>query len=169
MAVRPKKKKQRNKRSVRKTKLTTPGEDPRFSHPKFTEQRIAEALEKGAGTVTGAAAVLNCTRTTIYEYMERYPDLILVSDSERNRLIDLGEIGLRKALTPNKPEMWAIKFVLKTLGKRRGYVERHEFAGPDGGGIPLEQRDLSTAHDKMTDAINRISKRLADALPKGKS
>ena len=35
-------------------------------------------------------------------------------------------------------EPWAVAMVLKTIGKHRGYVERQEVTGADGGSITVK-------------------------------
>jgi hypothetical protein len=35
-------------------------------------------------------------------------------------------------------EPWAVAMVLKTIGKSRGYVERQEVTGADGGKVQIE-------------------------------
>ena len=51
----------------------------------------------------------------------------------REELVDIAEIRLRVAI--NNGEPWAIALVLKTMGKNRGYTERHEITGADGDSI----------------------------------
>lgn len=55
-------------------------------------------------------------------------------DNARGELIDISEQKLRAAVMNGEP--WAVAMVLKTLGKSRGYVERAERTGADGG--PLQ-------------------------------
>ena len=56
--------------------------------------------------------------------------------------MDISEQKLRAAVLNGEP--WAIALVLKTLGKKRGYVERTEIAGTDDGQpiqVVIKQRD----------------------------
>jgi hypothetical protein len=93
----------------------------------------------------------------MYRYCRRWASVAAAIEDERNSLVDLGELGLRKHLQDSQP--WAIAFALRTLGKDRGYTERHEHTGPDGGPInftiridransdSLEESDLPSALD----------------------
>ncbi|MBU2051246.1 MAG: hypothetical protein KKH61_20050, partial [Gammaproteobacteria bacterium] len=50
-------------------------------------------------------------------------------------LCDTSEVKLQQAV--NGGEAWAVKYVLSTKGKGRGYVERSEITGADGEAIPV--------------------------------
>lgn len=56
-----------------------------------------------------------------------------VIEDERNSLVDMAEIQLIKAV--QEGNFKAVREVLRTLGKNRGYVERMEHSGNDGGPI----------------------------------
>jgi hypothetical protein len=66
-------------------------------------------------------------------------------DAEREEIVDYAEMGLRGAVL-NK-EAWAIAFSLKTLGKSRGYVERQEVTGKDGGAIVVDWDGIDSNQD----------------------
>lgn len=65
--------------------------------------------------------------------MERYPTVAQAIKDEREALVDLGELALYKQV--QNGEAWAVTLLLKTLGKDRGYVERSEHTGKDGGAV----------------------------------
>lgn len=91
---------------------------------KFTVNQIKQALEKAGGFFSIAAESLGCTRKTIYNYCDRYPELKEVCDDIRERYLDLGETELIKKIKKGStPELI---FFLKTRGKSRGYVEKQE-------------------------------------------
>jgi hypothetical protein len=54
----------------------------------------------------------------------------LAIKEERERMTDVAEMALFDAI--KEGEGWAVCFYLKTQGKERGYIERHEFTGKDG-------------------------------------
>ena len=64
-------------------------------------------------------------------------------DNARGELIDISEQKLRAAVMSGEP--WAVAMVLKTLGKSRGYVERQEVTGAEGGHIVV--RLVGDDHD----------------------
>lgn len=91
---------------------------------KFTVAQVLAAIEKGH-TGAAAARILGCAAQTVRNYADRYPTVRKALDGERDDIIDYAELGLRKAVLSGQP--WAIAFALKTLGKKRGYVERQEW------------------------------------------
>jgi hypothetical protein len=104
---------------------------------KFTPKQIIAALEQSQGMIMVAARALKCSPETIKAYRDEYPEIAEFLEFKRGELIDLGEIALRKAVGEGQP--WAVCFLLKTLGKERGYIERAELTGKDGGALQAPQ------------------------------
>ena len=67
-------------------------------------------------------------------------------------MLDVGELSLLRAV--QNGEAWAVCFLLKTQGKQRGYIERAEISGPDGGAIGLEVNGLTD--DQRAERISGI-------------
>ena len=67
---------------------------------------------------------MGCTTTTLYRYLECYPDLKDVLSDARESAIDFVESSLMKAIEGGN--VTAMIFYLKTQAKHRGYVERQE-------------------------------------------
>ena len=57
----------------------------------------------------------------------------------RGEVVDYAEQKLRPAILNGEP--WAIAMALKTIGKSRGYVERQEVTGADGGAVMVKWDD----------------------------
>jgi hypothetical protein len=97
----------------------------------YEQSDIAKALELAYGVVRRAADLLGCSPQTIYNWLARDDELRTLRDELRSRLVDLGEHGLLEHLEAGQ---WkAIRFVLETLGKHRGYGRRQDdqrFGGP---------------------------------------
>jgi len=74
--------------------------------------------------VSVAARRLGCNPRTIYRRAEKSPRIREAIDQAREELIDQAEAKLREAV--QRGEVWAVSLVLKTLGKKRGYVKRQE-------------------------------------------
>ncbi|SRR6266498_1184626 len=89
---------------------------------KYKVSQVVSAIHDTKGALCLAAQRLGCARSTIYDFVRRYPAVAQAVDDEREKLIDIAELRLRKAVNDGKP--WAIALVLKTLGKSRGYVEK---------------------------------------------
>lgn len=95
--------------------------------PKFTAQQIIEALNQTKGMIYLAAKKLHCSPVTVYNYAKRYKSVQQAIDDNRGEFIDVAELALARAVQAG--EGWAVCFALKTLGKKRGYVERQEVQG----------------------------------------
>ena len=104
---------------------------------KYSLEQIKDAITKAGGFITIACKSLGCTRKTIYNYLEKYPELKEVVADIREHYLDIAEASLiQKVKDGNTPELL---FYLKTQGKKRGYVEK-------------QQIDLSSGDDQ----INKI-------------
>ena len=98
---------------------------------RYTPQQIADALHETRGMVFLAAKKLGCSDETIYNYAKRYKAVGDALRQQRGQFVDMAELKLWNAV--NEGEAWAVQFALRTLGKGRGYVERQEVTGSDGG------------------------------------
>lgn len=111
-----------------------------MSTPVPTEKIIA-ALRETNGLVSLAAKRVPCSHSTIHTRRKHVKAVQDVIDECRSELVDYGELALRKAIIAGEP--WAVGFVLKTLGKIRGYVERQEITGAEGGSIVVTWDDAT--------------------------
>ena len=97
------------------------------SKNKYSTETVIRALKKARGIKAVAAKILGCDRHTVDNYIKRHPTVAKAYQEQRETLIDVAE---GKLITKIDGDEWpAIKFVLATLGKDRGYTERHEIAG----------------------------------------
>ena len=104
-----------------------------------TEKRMLDAIKKNGGAVYLAARELGCAPNTIYNRMEKSPALKQAVEDARGEVVDYAEQKLRLAILNGEP--WAIAMALKTIGKHRGYVERQEVTGADGGAVLVKWDD----------------------------
>lgn len=105
----------------------------------FSTEQIISALEATNGLITLAAQKVGCTPQTIYNRAAKVKKVQEVINEKRDNLVDHAELALRAAVLSKEP--WAVAMVLKTLGKSRGYVERQEVTGADGGAIVVNWDD----------------------------
>ena len=106
--------------------------------PRFTIDQIAEALRSAAGIRSGAAALLGCSPSTIKRYVDRYETLARIEKEVVEFTLDLAESRLLDAI--NEGNLTAVMFYLKTKGKNRGYSERHQLEGKDGGPVEVKAK-----------------------------
>jgi hypothetical protein len=91
---------------------------------RYTTEQVILAIQETRGMITLAARKLNCAPNTIRAYVQRHPTVAQALQEQREGFLDTAELALMKAV--QNGEAWAIAFSLKTLGRKRGYVERVE-------------------------------------------
>jgi hypothetical protein len=101
----------------------------------ISTEKIIAALQAANGLVSIAAKNIPCSPQTIYSRAKKVQAVQQTITDAREELVDRAELALRCAVMDK--EAWAVALVLKTLGKNRGYVERQEVSGKDGGAIEL--------------------------------
>jgi hypothetical protein len=94
------------------------------------KKALLDALEKSLGVVTTACKSVGVGRTTFYNYYNEDKDFAKSVDDIENVALDFAESQLHKQIQEGSTA--ATIFLLKTRGKKRGYVERQEITGADG-------------------------------------
>lgn len=105
-------------------------------------EKFIEALEQSMGIISHAAKKIGVDRTTPYRWMREDEEYKKRVDEVLNVPLDFVESKLFEAINHNN--ITAIIFYLKTKGKHRGYVERHELTGIDDKDIKVEIEVLRT-------------------------
>ena len=95
-----------------------------------------DALEQSLGVITTACKKTGIPRRTIYNWIESDEDFKAAVDDVGEVAIDFVESQLFKQIKAGNPS--STIFYLKTKAKHRGYVERQEVTGPNGGPIQNE-------------------------------
>lgn len=129
--------------------------------PRYTNEQIMEALAATKGLVYLAAKRLGCKPDTIYARVRTSPDVAACLKQQRGEIVDTGELSLYNAVL--KGESWAVQFVLKTLGKDRGYVERTEQQVTGGLVMEIVEEVAHVGHDAP--ATNGEAARGAAGVP----
>jgi len=91
--------------------------------PRYTAEQVAAALRAAGGVHAVAAEQLGCHRTTILDYVRRYPKVRQAYDEARAAAVDKAESWLMALV--ERGEWPAIRFTLVTLGRDRGYSLKH--------------------------------------------
>ncbi|MBS7703301.1 helix-turn-helix domain-containing protein [Chelatococcus asaccharovorans] len=143
---------------------TAPRERLGGRREQFDVPTIAEALRQAAGVISLAAARLKISRTALYQYFDRHPELHDVRREIEEETLDLAEAGLLEQIRDKN--MTALIFYLKTKGKQRGYVERSEVTGPNGRPVSVQ---VSADNLSVDDALRleELAKRAANPQPAG--
>lgn len=102
---------------------------------RVTIQQIEEQLIALDGNTAAVGRSLRISRQAINQRIQKSPRLLKLIDELRETNLDEAENQLMNAI--RRGEGWAVCFYLKTQGKKRGYVERSELTGADGGAIQV--------------------------------
>jgi hypothetical protein len=100
---------------------------------RVTDAQIEEAITHAGGLYSLAAARLGVTASTVARRVLKSERLQEAVRSASDKSLDLAESALMKAVEAG--EAWAVCFFLKCKGEGRGYVERQELTGKNGGPI----------------------------------
>ena len=95
-----------------------------MNRDRYSQARVIDAIVQARGIKATAAANLHCSRQTITNYIDRYPAVKAAYQEAVESTIDLAQ---SKLIVLVEREEWpAIRFLLVTLGKDRGFTERTE-------------------------------------------
>ena len=116
--------KEKTKKPPRRSSHTPEREKKIKSRTDETKIKLKEALTLSLGNITRACESVRASRDTFYKYVKNDPDFANHVEECRERRIDFAEDKLNMLINEGNPT--AILFLLKTLGKKRGYVEKQE-------------------------------------------
>ena len=90
---------------------------------RFTHKEIVDIVEKASGMTHDILALLDCTRSQWQSYLEKHPDVKEICKSSREAVVDRAEARMLQAVNSGNEALAekASEFVLKTLGKSRGW------------------------------------------------
>lgn len=114
----------------------TPKKD-RTRKSALSAELVAATLAELHGNIAATAKRFNVARSTMSEFIAKRATLQKVIQDAKEGMTDNAESSLYRAVLAG--EAWAVCFYLKTQAKSRGYVERSELTGKNGGPIQGEQ------------------------------
>lgn len=91
---------------------------------RYKAQDVADAITKSKGMITYAAKMLGCNRSTVHSYVNNFEVCREAVSDARAGMLDNAELQLANQIQDGN--ITAIIFYLKTIGKHRGYIERHD-------------------------------------------
>jgi 20S proteasome alpha/beta subunit len=107
-----------------------------MTRDELSADKVIAKIHELKGNLSMVARSFGMSRQTMYNYLKGKPTVQAALDEARETMVDNVESALySKALAG---EGWAVCFFLKTQGKHRGYVERSEITGADGGAIKAQ-------------------------------
>ena len=105
----------------------------------YLAKQFIDAIPGSAGIITTIAKRVDCDWHTAEKYIKEKPTVARAYADECESIIDMGESSLYQSVKDR--EAWAVKYLLSTKGKHRGYVERQELTGKDGGAVVIVSWD----------------------------
>lgn len=127
----------------------------------YTEEQkkqFLEILRNKLGVIKLACEAFNVSRSTFYEWEKEgwFADEVR---SIKEESIDFAEAALKKQISNGV--VASTIFYLKTIGKDRGYSERHEITGANGK--PIESKntnsfDLSGLPDDVLEKLAELER-----------
>lgn len=109
--------------------------DKKTTKTTLKKEAFLVALEKSLGIVSQAAKQVGIDRTTPYRWMKEDEDFKDKVEEIQNVVGDFAETKLYELVNDGNPS--AVIFLCKTKFKNRGYVERQEITGIDGGKLDI--------------------------------
>jgi DNA invertase Pin-like site-specific DNA recombinase len=122
------------------TPKDTGGPEKRPARSGRSDATYEKAIRENGGNITATAAALGISRGAFYVRLNKSQRLKEVLEEVRNEVVDMAEDGLRAQVA--QQNMTAIIWTLKAHkeAKRRGWGERQEVSGVDGGPIQHEHK-----------------------------
>ena len=107
--------------------IQTPPNKKKWLSTAIRKKKMVEALKQTLGIVSAACEIVGMGRTQHYAWLENDKKYLAEVKAIEERAIDFGESALFKLI--KRGNTAAVIFFLKTKGKARGYIERHEVQG----------------------------------------
>ena len=91
---------------------------------KANKEALLKAIKQSKGLVKNVCKSLGIARSTFYERVNKDEEIYDALQEAREEILDLGESKLIELVEEKNPQ--AIFFMLKTIGRSRGYIEKQE-------------------------------------------
>lgn len=101
----------------------------------FTTKQFLTAIKDSGGIVSTIADRIGCDWHTANKYIKSKATLQQAWQNEKEQITDIAETSLIESI--KERDAWAVKYYLSTKGKNRGYTERQEITGADGGPLRI--------------------------------
>lgn len=119
-------------------KFRIPGAEAERRSTKMKKEHMLMGLEASLGIVTQAAKLAHIDRSQHYRWLEKDARYVKKVRDIEEMTLDFAETYLHQRVKAGDTN--AITFLLRTKGKKRGYIERSEVTGPDGGPIETKRQ-----------------------------
>ena len=123
-------------------------------HGRLYIEDVVASIFKTGGHLGDAAKLLGYQRHQIKNYISKSAFLSTVLENEDETLVDDSKRIFASQIR-EKGSPYAAAFILKTLGKNRGFTTRVEQTGRDGGPVEVSnsnRQDLKDLLNKLNDS-----------------
>lgn len=111
---------------------------------KFTVDMVEPLIDQYKGNIAAIARHLGCNRGTVWNRIQESANLQKALKNARETMLDNAESQLYNKVLAG--DVVSLIYFLKTQGKSRGYIERVEQTGKDGGPlVVISADDLNAA------------------------
>lgn len=124
---------------------------------KISIKAATEALIASRGNLSMAARKLGVSRSGMEKFLNTRPELQEVRREAKESMLDVAEDQLMSLI--HTGDIRAITFYLKTQGKERGYTERQEVTGKDGGALVARQ-EAAALKDLTPEELAKLTQEL---------
>jgi len=109
---------------------------PKTPIDKSTEKQTIEAIKGSAGIVSTIAKRLEVDWHTAESYIKKYPEALKSFQDEREGILDMAEATILTAIKSG--DTGSAKWLLSTIGKKRGFTEKQEIEISGELGTPVK-------------------------------
>ena len=120
---------------------------------KPSNEKVIEAIQRRHGILSAVARDLGVSRRTVARWVVKYKELQDALKNAREAVVDLAEVKLFQQV--QEGNMTAIIFLLKCLGKDRGYIDKQQVEIEHSGKIEVTEKEK-----KEIEAIAKESKKI---------
>ncbi len=110
-----------------------------------TTAQAAQAIKQAHGFVSHAAKALGISRVQLYRIINAHPTVKEALEDAREEMKDFAESKIYQKIKDGDTTM--LIFYAKTQMKDRGYVERQEVTGVEGGPVIVVNWDAADNKD----------------------
>ena len=110
---------------------------PKTPIDKSNEKLTLAAIKGSAGIISSIAKRLDVDWHTAESWIQKYPSTLAAFAAEREGVLDMAEAAIFTAI--KQGDTGSAKWILSTIGRKRGFTEKQEIGltGSDGGPVEI--------------------------------
>lgn len=125
---------------------------------RYSDEKIIKAINLNGGIINGAAKSLKLDRGTLSDWIKASKTLTAALEAARDILIDECESALFTNVKAGKEI--SVIFALKTIGRKRGYIEQLQITNKDNINDHIE----NASDEELKEIMAKTNERFNSAL-----